>query len=222
MPSTAESSPSSAARSRMASRIGISDSAALETEPLLAQVLGAEELLERLGAVQLLEDVPLVVDGQLGVGALDLLLDPALLGRFLDVHVLDADGAAVGVAQDVQDLAEGHPADPADHGVDADLTAGEELPVEVPDGEAVGRRVELGVHLRWLGGQRIEVGDQVTPHAMHVDERRHLHLLDDLRGLLASGVDVLAPPHRLVGHADGPEDVCVEVVGRRAGTGGPA
>ena len=41
--------------------------------------------------------------------ALDLLLDPVLLGQLLDVHVLDADRAAVGVTQHVQDLAELHP-----------------------------------------------------------------------------------------------------------------
>ena len=38
--------------------------------------------------------------------ALDVLLDPGLLVRLGVVHVLDGAGAAVGVAQDVQDLAQ--------------------------------------------------------------------------------------------------------------------
>ena len=83
---------------------------ALEPEALLAHVLGGEELLEGLGRVEPLEDVALVVGVELGDDALDLLLDPALLLGVLDVHVLDADGAAVGVAQHVEDVAERHAA----------------------------------------------------------------------------------------------------------------
>ena len=81
---------------------------ALEAEALLADVLGGEELLERLGRVEPLEDVALVVEVELRRHALDLLLDPALLLRVLDVHVLDADRAAVRVAQHVEDVAERH------------------------------------------------------------------------------------------------------------------
>ena len=68
-----------------------------------------------------------------------LRLDPALLVGVLDVHVLDADGAAVRVAQHAEQVAERHLVGAAD-------AAGEELAVEVPDGEAVGGRVELGRH----------------------------------------------------------------------------
>ena len=73
--------------------------AAFEAEALLADVLGVQELLERLGCVQLVEDPPVLVGAQLGRNALDVLLDPSLLLRLLDVHVLDADRPAVGVAQ---------------------------------------------------------------------------------------------------------------------------
>ena len=84
--------------------------AALDAEPLLADPLGAEELLERLGRVEAVEDVALVLDLELLLAlALDVLLDPALLLEVLDVHVLDADGAAVGVAQHPQDLAQDRP-----------------------------------------------------------------------------------------------------------------
>ena len=40
--------------------------------------------------------------------AFDVLLDPSLLVGILDVHVLDAERAAVGVAQDLEDVAERH------------------------------------------------------------------------------------------------------------------
>ena len=104
------SSPSSAAVDRIASRIGIADSAPSRPKRFCADVLRGEELLERLGRVQPLEDVALLVVAELGPHALDLRLDPALLVGVLDVHVLDADRAAVGVAQHAEDVAERHAA----------------------------------------------------------------------------------------------------------------
>ena len=184
----------------------------LEPEALLAQVLGAQELLERLGGVQPVQDVALVLDGELGGSAFDLLLDPALLLGLLDVHVLDAHRAAVRVAQDVEQLAERQTPCAAHCRVDADVATGEELAVQVPDGQAVGGRIQLGVHLGRLRRQRIEVGDQVAADPVHVDQRRDLHLLDDLGRVVVDRVGVLAPAHRLVGHADGTEDRLVEVV----------
>ena len=83
---------------------------ALDAEALLAEVLRAEELLEGLGRVEPVEDVALDLGLDGGVDALDLLLDPGLLLGLLDVHVLDAHRAAVGVAQHVEDVAERHPA----------------------------------------------------------------------------------------------------------------
>ena len=78
---------------------------AFEAEALLADVLGAEEALEGLGRVEAVEDVALLVGGRARSHALDVLLDPPLLVGLLDVHVLDADRAAVGVAQHVEDVA---------------------------------------------------------------------------------------------------------------------
>ena len=74
------------------------------------------------------------------VDALHALLDPGLLVGILDVHELDADRAAVGLAQDLDDLAERRLLE-AEHVVE------EELAVEVGVGEAVGLGVELRVVL---------------------------------------------------------------------------
>ena len=130
-----------------------------------------------------------------------------------EVGVLDAHGSAVGIAQHAEDVAELHALLATDRRVHAGLEAGEELAVEVPDGEAVERRVEFGVHLRRLGGEGIEVGDEVAAHPVHVDEVRHAHLLAD-RGLLAvDRVHVGVPLDGGVRHADRGEHVLVEVLG---------
>ena len=147
--------------------------------------------------------------GRRGGDALDVLLDPALLLRVLDVHVLDAQGPAVGVAEDVEDLVQGG------H-VLAGQSVGDEVAGQVPDGQSVVQRVELGVELGRLGVQRIEVGDEVATDPVHVDEGLHVHLLDQAEvgavALVVRGVDVLLPPDRLVGDLEGLEDLVVEAV----------
>ena len=141
---------------------------------------------------------------------LDVLLDPALLLGILDVHVLDAQGAAVGVAQDVEDLVEGGHVAPGQ-------AVGDELARQVPDGEPVGERVELGVDVRGLGIERVQVGDQVAAHPVHVDQRLHVDLLDQPLVLALLGADagvvVHLPADGLVGHAHRLEEVVVEAVG---------
>ncbi len=174
-----------------------------EAEALLSDVLRGEEPLERLGGVQAGHQVQLLFVAEHEPHAFDLLLDPLLLGSVLDVHVLDADRAAVGVAQDPQDLAELELFDSAE-------SAREELALEVPDREAVGGGIELGLHPRRLPLQRIEVGDEVTAHAVDADERRDHHLLLKPRVVVVGRVDVAAPAHRLVGNTERSERGVVE------------
>ena len=81
---------------------------ALEPEALVAQVLRVEEALEGLGRVEPVEDVQLLVDRERRLDPFDMLLDPPLLVGLLDVHVLDADAPAVGVAQHAEQVAQGH------------------------------------------------------------------------------------------------------------------
>ena len=186
------------------------DSRALEAEALLAHVAGVQEALEHLGRVEAVEDVALLLEVERDGLTLDVLLDPALLLGILDVHVLDAQGAAVRVAQHVEDVLEGGR-------LAARQPVGHELTRQVPDGEAVGQRVELGVDVRRLGIERVEVGDQVPAHPVHVDERLHPHLLEQPLVLGIARADacvvVALPAHRLVRHAHRLEERIVEAVG---------
>ena len=100
MPMTASASPAGAASSSSGVEEHDGRLGALEAEALLADVAGVEEPLEGLGGVQALEDVALLLGGRRRRTPFDVLLDPALLLGLLDVHVLDADRPAVGVAQD--------------------------------------------------------------------------------------------------------------------------
>ena len=69
-----------------------------EREALLADVLGLEERLEGLGGIEATQDAQLLLACGLVVVTLDPILDPLALLGILHVHVLDADGAAVGLA----------------------------------------------------------------------------------------------------------------------------
>ena len=180
-----------------------------EAEPLLADVAGVEESLEDLGGIEAIQDVPLLLGGDHGGHTFDMLLDPALLLDVLDVHVLDAEGPAVRVAQQVEDLVQGG-------GVLAGETVGHERPGQVPDGQSVVERVELGMELRRHGVQRIEVGDQMATDPVHVDEGLDVGLLDQtgVPAVRAVGrrIVVALPPDRLVGDLERGEDLVVEAV----------
>ena len=99
IPSTASSMPLWHA----SSRIGVEERdgrlGPFETEALLADVTGVQEALEGLGRVQPLEDMVLLLGCEGSGHAFDVALDPPFLLGVLDVHVLDADRPAVGVAQ---------------------------------------------------------------------------------------------------------------------------
>jgi hypothetical protein len=182
---------------------------ALQREALLAQELGVQELLERLGRVEAAQDVALLRDVERVGHALHTLLDPCLLLGLLDVHVLDAHRAAVGIAEHTEQLTERH-------GLLARDVAGQELAVEVPDGQAVGERVELGVQSLEVVLQRVEVGDQMPADAVHVDHLLHGDLLDaDVTAAVAiddARVLVGTPACRLVGDLQTGEDVVIEGV----------
>ena len=177
--------------------------AALEREPLLTDELGLQEGLEDLGLVELVQDPQVLLAGQRLVRPLHPVLDPLALGGLLDVHVLDADGPAVRVAQDAEDLAHLHQT------LAAGERAGGELPVQVPQGQAVGLHVEVVVTALAVL-QRVGVGHQVPAHPVGVDHLEDPGLLGDL--VLVVGTDVLGPADRLVRDPQRGEDVVVEAV----------
>ena len=164
---------------------------ALEGEPLLTDVLGLQEGLESLALVQLVQDAQLLSDIGLRMRLLDLVLDPGALLRVLNVHVLDADSARVGVAQNTKNLAQLHQRL-------ATEAAGGEFTIEIPQGELVREHVEIGVSALAIL-ERIGVGHEVTTDAIGVDDFLHAHRLIEI-GLVACR-DVLGPADRLVGHA---------------------
>ena len=154
---------------------------ALQREPALADELGLQEHLERLGDVQPGQDAHLLVVVGPAVRPLDPGLDPGPLLRVLDVHVLHADRAAVGVAQHAEDLPQLHPRLAAE-------AAGGELALQVPQGQPVLVDVQVGV-LALPVLQRVGVGHQVAADPVGVDQLVHPGGLGDV--VLVPGRDVL-------------------------------
>ena len=130
---------SSAAWSRMASRMAMADSAPSSPKRFWPTHLVARNFSSASAALRRSRMWRCSSGSSLDGRALDLLLDPALLLDALDVGVLDADRAAVRVAQHVRGCRRASCAPcrrPAHTRPSA--RAGEELAVEVPDGR--GRR----------------------------------------------------------------------------------
>ncbi len=136
------------------------------------------------------------------VRPLDPGLDPGPLVGLLDVHVLDADRAAVRVAQHAEDLPQLHQRPAAE-------AAGRELALQIPQGEAVLVDVQVGV-LALLVLQRVGVRHQVTAHPVGVDQLVHPGRPADV--VLVPGRQVAHPADRLVGDAQRAEDLVVEAV----------
>ena len=137
--------------------------------------------------------------------ALDALLNPALLVGVLNVHVLHTDGAAVRVSQHAQQIAKCGFANAAD-------AASKKLSVEIPNGEPIRCWVQLARHDWFFPAQRVEVGDEVTAHAVHANERCNLHLLVEHCVFAVEQVGILMPLHRFVRNAQAAEHVVIKVV----------
>ena len=171
IPITTSSIPSSGSRRQQRVEHRDDRLRPFETEALVTDVLGVEEALEGLGLIELAKDSDLLFVSEFHPGDLDPFLNPSFLLGLLHVHVLDAGGAAIGVPQAGQDLPQGHHLGPFD-------SPGGELAIEVPDGEAVEERIELGdtVSGRVLT-ERIEVGDQMAAYPEGIDQPKDVRLL---------------------------------------------
>jgi hypothetical protein len=89
--------------------------AALEREALLPDMTGVQKFLQRLGIGQPLEQLLFHILGnaELSPCRLDALLQPAFARHVGDMHVFDADVAAIRRPQALHDIGEGgalHPA----------------------------------------------------------------------------------------------------------------
>jgi hypothetical protein len=137
---------------------------AFQGEALGADVLALDELLEHHRVREQRQDVPLRFDRQLQTvfGALHALLQPIFGVRIVDVHELHADGAAIGVAQPLQDLRKRE----ALRAVDG--PAGEDL-LQVRLVEPIVLGIELLV-MRAGQPERIDLGDHVPSHAERADQ----------------------------------------------------
>src|SRR5205809_1934048 len=140
---------------------------AVEAETLGARELEIAELFKTLGFDQLVEDRAASLAGETDflVWALDALLDPGLLRRVGDVHELDAERLAVGALADRDDFAQAAVFE-AEHVVEEDLA------VEIGFGEAIGARIELFAIALRLDAERIELGVEMTAHAVGADQHQ--------------------------------------------------
>ena len=142
----------------------------LDTEALLSHKLLLEEFLEDGGLVELAENLLLLLLAEYGaVRELDVVLEPAPTLGLTHVHVLDADGVAVGGLEVGDDIAQGGR-------TDADLAARFEyrihvglLQPEVGDAE-VRAVISTGAH-------GVRLGEQVAPCAVCVDQIDDAELL---------------------------------------------
>ena len=202
MPMTTSSRPASAAEVRTSSSSGMTDSPPSSENRFCPTYLVCRNVSNASAALSRRRIVQLLLAGRLRAADLDPLLDPLPLLRVLDVHVLDADPAAVGVAQHAEDVAQ------AGHRLAAEAPGGE-LAVQVPQRQAVGDDVEVGVAALAVL-QRVGVGHQVAAHPVGVDQLLHPGLLGDV--VLVRGGDVADPADRLVRDAQRAEDLVVEAV----------
>ncbi len=175
---------------------------ALQREPALADELRLQEHLERLGDVEPGQDADLLVMVGPAVRPLNALLQPGAFLRVLHVHVLDADGAAVRVAQHAEYVAQPHPRAAAE-------AAGGEVPLQVPERQAVLVDIQVRM-LALLVLQRVGVRHEMAAHPVGVNELVHAGRLAEV--VLVPGRDVLDPADRLIRDPQRLEDLVVEAV----------
>ncbi len=192
--------------------------AAFEREALLAHEARVQEMFELFARHHAAQSAHagLAIERPVVGLRLHALLQPALLLRHLNVHVLAADFAAIGLAQGFQNFAQRRDRFRRTFADRFAQAAGEKFAIQIPYGQAVGFGIEFGMVARF-GAQRVQVGDQMAAHAVGVDHLHDPRFLGDLgvprgvhagQGRLAIGL----PAHRHVRHAQVVEYLFVESV----------
>ena len=176
---TTSITPSSAAASSARSSSGTRVSEPSSEKVVAPEVLFADELFEDHGVGQPRENAELHVARRrtLDVVGLDPLLDPLADVAFGNVHVFEADVAAVGAVQAIDQLAEQH------RSRVAAAERGHDFAIEVGGGQAVVAWVQRQRISRGEA-ERIELGGEVTVDAI-ADYELIDAVLEQLRGLLA-------------------------------------
>src|SRR5260370_1375393 len=137
------------------------------TEP---SVTGAKAF-KRLGVNAMDRKYPgLIIQRRSVPGGLHLKLQPALLLRNLDVHVLASDFSAVSLAQRFENLAQR--GDLLRLVVVRHQCPGQEFPVQVPYRKTISGRIELRMIGR-LGAKRVKIGDEMAGQPVSVDELQY-------------------------------------------------
>ncbi len=137
--------------------------ATVEPEALGAGIFHVEEALEAFGLDELFQDRRLALQREADLPAFDTILDPGALLGVGDMHVLDADMAAIGALQDVEHLAQRAE-------FEAERAADIDGAVVIGFGEAVGLGLELGVLAARDELERVELGDEVTASPVVADQ----------------------------------------------------
>ena len=139
--------------------------AALQRKSRLADVLGMQIAFQRLCRRQTLEDVLAVrrVVGGRRARRFQAFLDPAFLRHIAHVHVFGADGAAIGVLQQLHDILQLHLARP-------DQRTGAEHGFHIGVAQAVKRELQFGHYRLFVPPQGIDIGDARALEAIRAYE----------------------------------------------------
>ncbi len=168
----------------------------------MARVLRLQEGFKRFCLDQGRQDLHLLFFRRFLVRGFQPFLHPQALGRVLNVHVLNANGAGVSVTQAVQNLTQRHLHRPAE-------AQGWEDPVQIPHAKPVAAQLQVGVATQTVG-QGIKVGCQVPAGTISVDQALDAGALPFLH--IEVRYQVLFPPVRRVRDTQGVEDAIVKTV----------
>mmetsp|Transcript_38696 Transcript_38696/g.64302 ORF Transcript_38696/g.64302 Transcript_38696/m.64302 type:complete len:245 (+) Transcript_38696:2029-2763(+) len=147
----------------------------VETESLGLELL-VEKVLKELSLGEVLEDGDLLLLGKVDGLALNLLTDPGLLFRVVDVHVLDTNVGAIALLEDGHDFTQG-----AHRLASRKLITDVEGTIEIGLRETIRRHVELfedsgrdGAVLGAVEVEGVEGGLKVSRHTVSADQEEDL------------------------------------------------
>ena len=156
----------------------------LQRKALLADIAGMQVLLQATRSDQALQHVQTRLLWQLDLAMVqfDALLQPALLRGIGDVHVLEADGAAIGAVERRQQVLQHHPRRGAAKRTNVILA------FQIHGVEPMKFRRQIGRARAWIQVQRVEVGRQVTTKPIGVDQLQYPGLLVGQVGVQAVAI----------------------------------